>query len=222
MEKEREGERERGMDGEYVTAMSFLISEFSLAFNPPPRNNKSWHLFVTYDCISDCLGRDSIPTPRSAGDGGIARVSDGKIEGFVAQMRRSLQCYLWEIWRPFVWVCVCVFVCVCVWMEGYRKSGMCCRLLDVLLDIEEWIGNHWVPPGIHLFTSPFAGCWSCTVSRGTCVFEGANSHPPVFPRQIWGISPWNPWGGFLRRWSPVRCDQRVHMKMAVGFCQHGR
>lgn len=42
---------------------------------------------MTYDCISDCLGRDSIPTPRSAGDGGIARVSDGEIEGFVAQMQ---------------------------------------------------------------------------------------------------------------------------------------
>ena len=36
MEKESEGERERGMDGECVTAMSFLISEFSLAFNPLP------------------------------------------------------------------------------------------------------------------------------------------------------------------------------------------
>lgn len=83
-------EKVRERCGAGVTAMSFLISEFSLAFKPlpplPPHCNKSWHLFVTYDCISDCLRRDSIPTPRSACDGGIASLSDGEIEGFVAQM----------------------------------------------------------------------------------------------------------------------------------------
>lgn len=36
---------------------------------------------MTYDCISDCPGRDSILMPRSACDGGIARGSDGEIEG---------------------------------------------------------------------------------------------------------------------------------------------
>lgn len=86
--------------GGYVTAMSFLISEFSLALKPPPRCNKSWHLFVTYDCISDCLGRDSIPAPRSAGDGGIARSERWRNTGVCgSNVLVSAILHLREIWR---------------------------------------------------------------------------------------------------------------------------
>lgn len=55
---------------------------------------------MTYDCISDCLGCDSIPTPRSAGDGGIAGVSDGEIEGCVAGNAAAVTAaqYQLEIW----------------------------------------------------------------------------------------------------------------------------
>lgn len=79
---------------------------------PPPRCNKSWHLFVTYDCISDCLGHDSIPTPRSASDGRIAGLEWWRNRG-VCGSKGSTNAtpYLGEGYRRCRGVCVCARVC---------------------------------------------------------------------------------------------------------------
>ena len=78
---------------------------------PLPSCNKSWHLFVTYDCISDCLGHDSIPEPPLS-----CRWRDSEPEwwrnrGFVAQMHRSVQYYICRRYGGYQWECVCVCVC---------------------------------------------------------------------------------------------------------------
>lgn len=55
---------------------------------------------MTYDCISDCLGRDSIPAPRSAGDGGIARSERWRNTGVCgSNVLVSAILHLREIWR---------------------------------------------------------------------------------------------------------------------------
>lgn len=127
--KWRKWEGEEGWGGGlchwYVLSDKWVFT----CLQPPPRCNKSWHLFVTYDCISDCLGCDSIPTPCSAGDGGIASLSNGEIEGFVAQMCRLLRYYICGRYGG----CVCVGVCEEKKLECVQL--ICCLLLDVLDDV---------------------------------------------------------------------------------------
>lgn len=178
---------------------------------------------MTYDCISDCLGRDSIPTPCSAGDGGIARVSDGEIDGFVAQMCRSLRYY----------ICGRYGGCGCVRGEGDRKIAMCAA--HVLLAFRcvgwhggvdgwlyEWRENYWVPRGLHLFTSLFASCWYYSVLQGraSMLLQG-NIHqlwpPQVFPGQLSGICPLSrlwPTLGYLHRWPcPLHLQREAHLPL---------
>lgn len=165
---------------------------------------------MTYDCISDCLGRDSILTPCSAGDGRIARVSDGEMEGFVAQMHRSLGYYISGRYGGSVCVCVC--------------SSCVALLLDVLDGwLCGWMANYWVPQGIHLFASPFASrqCRSvAAVSQGRAdMLLRGNFHqlwdPQVFPHQLRGIFPSaRPWStlGFLHRWPcPLHLQWEAHL-----------
>lgn len=66
------GQMEKWM-GVGVGGHSYVLSDkwVFTCLQPPPHYNKSWHRFVTYDCISDCLRCDSILMARSACDGGI-------------------------------------------------------------------------------------------------------------------------------------------------------
>lgn len=188
--------------GGYVTAMSFLISEFSLALKPPPRCNKSWHLFVTYDCISDCLGRDSIPAPRSAGDGGIARSERWRNTGVCgSNVLVSAILHLREIWR--------LNVGGDGGMTGGQKIGMCaacvlfafrCVWWHAGVDgwLYRWMANYWPPSG-SLFTQ-----------GGAEMLLRGDSHqlrdPRVSPGQLWGICPLS-----QLRSPPPRVPSRVVM-----------
>lgn len=75
---------------------------------PPPSCNKSWHLFVTYDCISDCLGHDSIPEPPLSRRWRDSEPDWWRNRGFVAQIHRSVQYYICRRYGGYQWACMCV------------------------------------------------------------------------------------------------------------------
>lgn len=88
-------------------------------------------------------------------------MSDGEIEGFGDQMRRSPRYSIWGRYGG----CVCRRVGG-AWggaEELERARLMCCLLQDVSGGMRV---NHRVPQGIHLFTSPFASRCCRSVSRG--------------------------------------------------------
>lgn len=135
---------------------------------PPPRCNKSWHLFVTYDCISDCLGRDSIPTPRSAGDGGIVGLEWWRNRG-VCGSKASTNATLYPGEGYGRCLCVCVLhgeslgggkakkkigMGVAHLSAAFRRSGW-----HVGGDgwISGWMANYGLPQGLHLVQSSFVG-----------------------------------------------------------------
>lgn len=77
---------------------------------------------MTYDCISDCLGHDSIPEPPLSRRWRDSEAERWRNRGLVAQIHRSMQYYICRRYGGYLCVCVCV-----VGGQGgeTRKFGMC-------------------------------------------------------------------------------------------------
>lgn len=95
-------ERERGCH-------SNVLSDKWVFFSPTPTPcNKSWHLFVTYDCITDCFRQDSIFPPTRlnllrlgpAWRGGGGRCGSDVLSWLlVIPLEEWRRVWVWGIWR---------------------------------------------------------------------------------------------------------------------------
>lgn len=175
-----------GQWGVHVTAMSFLISEFSLAFNPLPTvirvDTYLWHMTVSLIAWGGVIASRQALSCQWR-DGESERWRNRRVCGSNAPVTAIL--YLSEIGR------LRASAAGGKGELGGREIGMCAAHVSLA---SRWVGwhrvNHRLPRGIHLFTSPFARCCYYSVSGGRAdMFSGRLSEqiPPAGQRSNQGF-----------------------------------